>query len=277
MGDKGQFRSEESRRNYEKQEKQRTRAIRRKEWSAKKAALTGRAGEWLKVHRRQVTIGAIAAAAIILVAWLASSLTAGPGGSLPVVAGKVRGLEDTWIVTDLNPRSNGNVGSSNMDNAPRSKTPRYFHLASFQPLEGFTRDAEFAARDEKEQNQHYIANEKGGAVESVYVFGIANKTADKHTGDMVSVMSLSEVTSEIMIESIAGYDTRHVYFVYDGEPDAQGKVTEAYASLCLCIDTAKDACVLVVLNSPTMPKEALPSRDALVEEGETVLNNLTVY
>ncbi len=277
MGDKGQFRSEEARRNYEKQEKQRLRAAKRKEYNAKKAALTEKAGAWFKANRKQVTIGVAALAAVILLAGLVSNFFAGPGGSLPVIGGKVRGMQESWVVADLNPRSNGNAGSSNVDRAPRSKTPRYFRLAELAPLSGFTQQENRNAGDKNVQNQHYIAEEKGGLVESVYVFGIANKTAAKHTGDMVSVMSLSEVTSEIKTAAIAGHDVQYVYFLYNGEADAAGEVTTAYASLCLCIDTTQDACVLVLLNTPNVAKEDVPPADVLLAEAEAVLRNLTVY
>ncbi len=273
-----QFRSEQSRKNYEKQERRRIAAAKRKELKGRKDALIVTAKAWLKENRQPVIKWTAIAAAVILVVWLGCKFFVGPGGSLPNFFGHLRGVEDSWVVTDLNPRSNVNAGSSNMDNAPRSKTPRYFHLATLNPLPGFTQDVGFAISEgEHAQDQHYTANEPGGLVESVYVFGIPNKTAEKHAGDMVSTMSLSSVTSEVMTAQIAGFDTRYVYFVFDGDPNEMGETTEAYASLCLCIDTQKDACVLVILNSYMGPKAEVPTVDALVEAVGPVLENLTVY
>ena len=275
MGEKKQFRSEQARKNYEKQERLRARAARRKAFRAQKAKVTAQGAAWLKQNKKQTIIVAAAALAVILVLWLGCKWFFGPGGSLPNFFGHVRGVEDSWVVTDLNPRSNQNSGSSNVNNAPRSKTPRYFHL---EPLEGFTQDVGFTFNpDEINQDQHYTANEKTGLVESVYVFGIPNKTAEKHASDMVSVMNMSDLSSEVMTQQIAGHDTRYVYFVYDQDPDINGVVTEAYASLCLCIDTTEDACLLVAINSYVVPKEEVPAVEALVAESEKVLKNLTVY
>ena len=52
---------------------------------------------------------------------------------------------------------------------------------------------------------------------------------------------------------------------------------DAYASLCLCIHTTEDACVLVVLNSYILPVDELPAVDVLLAEAESVMENLTVY
>lgn len=278
MGEQKQFRSEQARKNYQKQERLRERAVRRKQLQAKKQEWTGLAKTWLKQNKKQAVIMAVAAAAVIVLVWLGCKWFIGPDGSLPNFFGYVRGIEDSWVVTDLNPRTNQNSGSSNVDAAPRSKTPKYFHLATLEPLEGFTQEVGFTFNaDEINQDQHYVADEEGGAVNSVYVFGIANKTADKHAGDMVSVMNLSDVNSEVMTQTIAGFDTRYVYFVYNQEPNEHGEVTDAYASLCLCINTTEDACLLVVLNSYVVPKDEVPAMETLVAEAETVLKNLTVY
>lgn len=77
--------------------------------------------------------------------------------------------------------------------------------------------------------------------------------------------------------TIGGFDTHYTYFVYDQEKDENGVAAEAYGSLCLCIDTAQDACVMVILNSYVQPKADVPTADALLVEAEKVLANLTVY
>ena len=278
MGEQKQFRSEQARKNYQQQERKREQAAKRKALQAKKKALTEKASAWLKENKKQAAIITAVAVVVIALVWLGCKWFVGPGGSLPNFFGYVRGVEDSWVVTDLNPRTNQNSGSSNVDDAPRSKTPRYFHLATLAPLEGFTQEVGFTFNaDEINQDQHYVAAEEGGAVNSVYVFGIANKTAEKHAGDMVSVMNMSDVNSEVMTADIAGFDTRYVYFVYNQDPNENGEVTAAYASLCMCIDTTEDACLLVVLNSYVVPKDEVPAMETLVAEAENVLKNLTVY
>lgn len=278
MGENKQFRSEEARKRYEKQEKRRIRAAQRKKLRAARQAAKAKSAAWLKENPRRAALTALAVIAAIVLIWLGCKWCFGPGGSIPNFFGHLRGVEDTWVVTDLNPRSNQNRNSSAVDGAPRSKTPRYFHLASLEPLDGFTQDVGFTLNsDEMNQDQHYTAKEAGGLVESVYVFGIANKTAEKHMSDVLSTLSVSNVSGEVMEETIGGFDTRHTYFVYDQEADENGEVTEAYGSLCLCIDTTEDACVLVILNTYILPKDELPAADDLRAEAEKVLANLKVY
>lgn len=278
MGEQKQFRSEEARKNFEKQEKKRVRAAQRKKLRARKQALTTQATAWLKANPKQAALTALAVIAAAVLIWLGCKWCFGPGGSIPNFFGHLRGVEDTWVVTDLNPRSNQNRNSSAVDGAPRSKTPRFFHLATFQPLEGFTQDVGFTLNsDTTNQDQHYTATEEGGAVESVYVFGIANKTAEKHMSDVLNTLSVSNVTGEVRKENIGGFDTLYSYFVYDQAADENGEVTEAYGSLCLCIDTTEDACVLVILNTYILPTDEVPAEDALLAEAEKVLSNLTVY
>ena len=278
MGEKNQFRSEQARKNYQKQERQRALAAKRKAFNARKAEVTSKCTAWLKANRKQAILTACIALAVIVVLWLGMKWFVGPGGSLPNFFGHVRGIEDTWVVTDLNPRTNANSGSSNVDGASRSKTPRYFHLATLKPLEGYTQDPGFTFNDDEiNQDQHYINNDENALVNSVYVFGIANKTAEKHVADMHSVMGLSDVTSEIMTATIAGYDVQYLYFIYNQEPDETGAVTEAYSSLCMCVDTTEDACLLVTLNSYVVPVDQIPSVESMVAEAENVFRSLTVY
>lgn len=278
MGEQKQFRSEEARKNYEKQEKQRARAAQRKKLRAKKQEITTKSTAWLKANPKKAALTALAIIAAVVLIWLGCKWCFGPGGSIPNFFGHLRGVQDSWVVTDLNPRSNQNRTSSAVDGAPRSKTPRYFHLATMEPLDGFTQDVDFPAMtNETNQDLHYTANEEGGLVESVYVFGIANKTAEKHMSDVLSTLSVSNVSGEVVKETIGGFDTQYTYFVYDQEADESGEATEAYGSLCLCIDTTEDACVLVILNTYILPKDELPTVDALRTEAEKVLANLTVY
>lgn len=273
-----QFRSEEARKNYERQERQRVRAARRKKLRAKKQEAKAKSAAWLKANPKKAALTALAVIAAAVLIYLGCKWCFGPGGSIPNFFGYLRGVEDTWVVSDLNPRSNQNRNSSAVDGTPRSKTPRYYHLATLEPLDGFTRDADFPAMtNETNQDQHYIANEEDSLLASVYVFGIANKTAEKHMSDILSTLSASNVSGEVVRETIGGFDTHYSYFVYDQDADESGVVAEAYGSLCLCIDTTRDACVLVILNTPNLPKDEVPTADTLLAEAEKVLANLTVY
>ena len=272
------FRSDESRKNYERQEAKRRQAAQRKAFQQKKEELLCKCRTWVKENPKRVACMAAAAVMAIVLIWLGCKWFVGPGGSLPNFFGYVRGIEDSWVVADLNPRTNSNRGSSNVDSTSYGKTPVYFHLATLTPLEGFEQEIDYSLlTNNANQDQHYTNTDKSGMVESVYVFGIPNKTATKHVADMQNVMGLTDISSDVMSGRIAGYDVHYVYFIYDQEPDENGVVSEAYSSLCMCIDTSEDACLLVVINSFVVPKaEILPVED-MVDFSEKVLSNLTVY
>ena len=278
MGEQKQFRSEQARKNYQKQERQRALAARRKALRSRLQVLTDSALSWLKQHTKQAVIIAVAAVLAVVLLWLGCKWFVGPGGSLPNFFGTLRGVEDTWVVTDLNPHTNSHKYSALADSYAYSKTPRYFHVATLAPLEGYTQDPGFTiSGDEMNQDQHYINNDENAVLNSAYVFGIANKTAGQHAADMVASMTgMANQSSEIMQATIAGHDATYVYFLYDHDQPETEAVTEAYASLCMCIDTSKDACVLVMLNSYILPVDEVPTLDAMLAESEFVLKHLTV-
>ena len=272
------FRSEEARRNYERAEQQRRRAAERKVWQQKKAEFTARCDNWVKENPKKTVLLVLAAVVAIVLIWLGCKWFVGPGGSLPNFFGYVRGIEDSWVVTDLNPRTNINKGSSNVDKTSYDKQPRYFHLATLEPLEGFTHNPGFTfSVADVIQDQYYSSADENAVISSVYAFGIPNKTAEKHAADIQSVMSVSSVNGDIVTETIGGHEVRYVCFIYDQEADALGEVKDAYASLCMCIDTSVDACVLVVINTRVMPKEEIPAVEELLAFSEGVLEKLTVY
>lgn len=272
------FRSEEARKNYEKAERNRRFAAKRKELQQKKEAVTARCEDWVKANPKKTAKIVITAVIVILVVWLGCKWFVGPGGSLPNFFGYVRGIEESWVVTDLNPRTNVNSGSSNVDKTSYGKQPMYFRLASLEPLEGYTQDPDFTlSDDETNQDQHYICDDETSPITSVYAFGIPNKTAEKHMADIQSVMSVSNVSGDVATATIGGHEVQYVCFVYDQEANEEGVVTDAYASLCLCIDTTQDACVLVIVNSAILPKEEIPPVEELLAFSEGVLEKLTVY
>lgn len=274
---KQKFRSEQSRRNYEQAEKRRLRAAKRKELQAKKNELAAQAKTWVSNNRAKTVLITAAAVVVVLAIWLACKWFVGPDGSLPNFFGNVRGVEDTWVVTDLNPYTNANANSSNIDTAKKSNTPRYYHLATLAPIDGYTADPGFTfSQDGNNQDQHYTAVDENADVTSVYLFGIPNKTAEKHVGDMISVMSISNVVGETMTANVGGYDATYTYFVYDQPTEDGSEPTEAYASLNLCINTPYDACLMLVLNTRDMLKTELLTADELMVEAEKVLANVTV-
>ena len=278
MGEQKQFRSEQARKNYQKQERQRALAARRKALRSRLQTLTDSALTWVKQNTRQAILIALAAVLAVVLLWLGCKWCFGPGGSLPNFFGTLRGVEDTWVVTDLNPHTNSHKNSALADSYAYSKTPRYFHVATLAPLEGYTQDPGFTlSSDGMNQDQHYINDDENAVLNSAYVFGIANKTSEQHVADMVDSMTgMAGAISDVARDTIAGFDTTYVYFLYNQDPDETGTVTEAYASLCMCIDTTEDACVLVLLNSYILPVDEVPTLEAMVAESEFVLKHLTV-
>lgn len=247
-------------------------ARRRNEQQARLRAENEQRRDWWNRYKKPVIALVAAAAAVLLIALIVINTVWGPGFSLPVRNGAIAGLQPDWIVTNTNPRTNANYGSSNVDAADYGSAPRYYHLATLSPIAGFTRDEAYDL-DARSLNQdlHYIADDEGGVISAVYVFGIPNKTAAKHIGDLVSVMSLSEITAEIREASVAGHQSTCTVFTYKQEDGVS-----AYRSLCVCIDTPRDACVLAVLNSPVLPMEQLPTDEAMLAEAERILPNLTI-
>ena len=124
MGEQKQFRSEQARKNYQKQERQRALAARRKALRSHLQSLSDSALSWLKENTRQAVIIAVAAVLAIVLLWLGCKWCFGPGGSLPNFFGALRGVEETWVVADLNPHTNSHRNSLLAQNYAYSKTPR---------------------------------------------------------------------------------------------------------------------------------------------------------
>lgn len=180
-------------------------------------------------------------------------------------------VESSWVVHDLNPRTNQNRYTTAADNAPEINEPRYYHLASMTTPEGYTQEENFTiSSDENDRALHYTANEPGGTLEAVYVCGVPNKDPQKHAADVTQTMSAYGMTSEIVEAKIAGVDLLYTAFTY---PQS---ATESYASLCIYLDTPHDACLIMVLNSYVLPTEELPALDALLTEAEALLPLVTI-
>lgn len=187
---------------------------------------------------------------------------------------RIRDMDDvqaSWVVRDLNPRTNLNKNTSNVDDAPNVNKPRYYHLATMKTPEGYTQEKDFSLGDsEKDRDLHFTAKEPGGTLEAVYLVGIPNKDAKKHATDATQRMSVNGRQSEIVEAKIAGADVLYTLFTY---PQS---ATESYASLCIYLDTPHDACLMMVLNSYVLPTEELPALEALLAEAEALLPLVTI-
>lgn len=258
MGEKKQFRSEAARRNYEKTEKQRAQAIRRKEFRAKKADLTAKAKAWLEENPRLAIAGTAALVVLILLVWLACKWFVGPGGSIPNFFGHLVGAQEDWLI---------------IDTAENGDTPRYQHLADFAIPEGYQRGEFSAFADELQQDFYCSAVESGGAIGNFYISGAKNMTGAAMLEALLSYQVHQEAIGP-KAAVIAGKDVNYAYLTFD-ESDTSGE-GRGYSSLCIYVDTDKGACVTAMLNSPTLPMAEVPDEAALLAEAEIILSGLTI-
>lgn len=258
MGEQKQFRSEAARKNYQKQEKRRERAIQRKALKAKTNELTAKATAWLKQNPKQAIITAVAVIAVIVAAWLGSKWLIGPGGSIPNFFGTLVGKQDNWLI---------------INTAEDGKDPRYYHLADFDIPQGYQLD-DFSVFDDGMQQDFYCkAEAEGGVVQDIYISGAKNMVAAEYPAILLSYGMHKEAT-EPRAATVAGKEGHIVTLTFD-ESDTDGEGM-GYTSLCMYIDTAEDACISVMISSPTLPMEQLPDEAALLAEAERILSGLTM-
>ncbi len=258
MSDRKQFRSEKTRKNYEKQEKKRAAAARRKALRTKTDSLLLTAKAWLRENRRQAAIIAGAAALVIALAWLGCQYFVGPGGSIPNFFGSLVGVEPDWLV---------------INTAAEGKAPRYHHLADFAMPEGYEL-AEFTAFDDEKHQDFYIQPiQEGGLVCDAYVSGAKNMKAGEYIPVLLSYGMHKEAT-EPRQGIIAGKEAHYVCLTFD-ESDTDGEGM-GYRALCIYMDARAGACVSAMVSSDTLPFEELPDEAALLAEAEKILSNLTL-
>lgn len=180
-------------------------------------------------------------------------------------------VETSWVVRDLNPRTNLNKNTSNVDNAPNVMEPRYYHLASMAPPEGYTQEENFTYSDNPDDRDlHFIANEPGGTLESVFAVGIPNKDAQKHATDATQVLSVNGIPSAIVEAKIAGRDVLYSLSTY---PQSE---STAFTCLNIYLDTPHDACVLLMLKGYDLPADQQPVLEAFLTEAEALLPLLEI-
>lgn len=258
MGEKKQFRSEAARKNYEKQEKLRAQAAKRKEFQTKKAVLTDKAKTWLKENRKlTVTVTVVAVVALVLL-WLACKWFIGPEGSIPNFFGHLVGVEDNWLIID--------TAETNADN-------RYHHLADFDIPEGYKKDDFTVFTDGVQQDFYCTPVEEGGVICDFYIAAAKNMSGEEYLEALLGFQS-HQTASEPKQAVIAGKDVNYVYMTFD-ESDTDGEGM-AFSCLCIYIDTPQGSAVSAMINSYTVPAEEMPDEAALLAEAEDILAGLTI-
>ncbi len=258
MSEKKQFRSDEARKNYEKQEKLRTQAAKRKVFEAKKAEVTAKAKDWLHAHRKQVATGAGIAVVVLLILWLACKWFIGPEGSIPNFFGHLVGVEDNWLIID--------TAKTNDDN-------RYHHLADFDIPEGYKKDEFTVFTDGVQQDFYCTPIEEGGVICDFYIAAAKNMSGEEYLEALLGFQS-HQTASEPKKAVIAGKDVNYVYMTFD-ESDTDGEGM-AFSCLCIYIDTPQGSAVSAMINSYTVPAAEMPDEATLLAEAEYILSGLTI-
>lgn len=258
MSDKKKLRAGEARKNHESSEQPHARAMRRKGFRAKKTGTPGRMSAASRQRRKQTLLIAAAVIAAVVVLWLGSKLLIGPGGSIPNFFGNLVGAKENWLI---------------INTAQDDKEPRYYHLADFEIPAGYHLDDYSVFDDGMQQDFLCVADDENSPVRDVYVSGSKNIVAAEYPDIVLSYQLHMEATKPGPA-TIAGIDGYTVCLTFDNS-EAGGAGT-GYRSLCMYIETAKNACVSVILNSPTLPIGQLPDEAALRAEAETILSGLTL-
>ena len=113
MGEQKKFRSDAARKNYEKVERQRAQAIKRKENQAKQAAWTANVLAWLKQNPKQTLLAVAALVAVIVLVCVGCKAAFDP----------LKHKQDNWLILDVSANSSHDYRHLADFNIPRA-TPR---------------------------------------------------------------------------------------------------------------------------------------------------------
>lgn len=243
MSENKQFRSEAARKNYEKAERQRAQAKKRKAREAAQAEMSGKAKNWLKANARRILAAAVVAVAAVVV------LLAGD---------PLKDKQDNWII---------------INTAASGKAERYEHLADFDIPAGYTR-AEYTGYkdDANAQDVFCEADDKNAIVQDMYVTGAKGINAAEYPATILSY-GLHKEAGEPRMLTIGGQECSALYLVSDEPEDYGGG--NAIAHMSFYFD-AGNACVTVTFRSGTVPYEQVPDEAAMLAEAEKLLQNLTI-
>lgn len=242
------FRSEQARKNYEKAERARASARKRKENSAKAEQTMSGVRGWLKANPAKAA--AIALAAVVVIAALCMVVRA--------ATDPLKGQQDNWLILDVS------ASSSKHD---------YQHLADFNIPEGFTRDDYSLYKDGVQQDFFCIAEDDSSVVQDVYVTGAKGIDAATYPATILAY-GMHKEAGEPRTLTIGDKECTAVYLISD-ESEWSGEGM-AIAHMGFYFETGKNACVSATFRSGTMLFEQLPDEAALLAEAEKILSGLTL-
>ncbi|MBR6668455.1 MAG: hypothetical protein IKL25_08875 [Clostridia bacterium] len=257
MSNQKNFRSEESRRNYQKAERQRARDRKAKERYVQRRAQREKLAAWLKQHSKKLIIAAAVIAVLILL-WQVVPIITGVAGSIPNYFGTLHGTEENWLI---------------INTAPDKDDPRYYHLADFDIPAGYTRDDYSVFKDGVQQDFFCIADSADVTVQDVYVTAARDIVAAEYPYKILSY-NLHWQAGEphaVTVNGMEGY----CIFLISNEIEGSGEGM-GISYLSYYFDTDKGACVIATFRSATMPYGELPDEATMIAAAEPILSGLTL-
>ena len=214
---------------------------------------------WLKVRKPLLIV--ICAALLI---WGGVSLFNAlyvPKNGVAVRNGSITGVGDDWIVTNLGTTS----------------SPSCYHLANIATPEGYTLDPDYSVSDSTlAQARYYTADAEEAAIRSIYVTGVANKSAQDMM-DTLTAYSYFTVATEPKTVILDGRTVR--YFIATTPTyDTDGNTVEGVLSgtMYAYTDCAHSSSVGVCLISQNFNEGQTPDESIFTEMLEKVMAGLTL-
>lgn len=220
---------------------------------AEERKLAARKAFWKSNQKQILIIGAIALAVIIVLS-LAIDYLYVPSGSVRDFMGNPIGIKENALIREMD--------------------GRYYEYGTMDQPAGF-QAADYGVSmtsDENETLFYYEAAEEGKAVNSVYVIGVKDRGAQEMLESISATLTYEE-QSENKQAVIGGHDVHYFYakgVQSENEADLQAATITAY------VDTIKDSCILVSLNSAEGAKDTLPTEEAMLAEAESIFSALQV-
>lgn len=247
MGEQKKFRSDAARKNYEKAERQRVQAKKRKERVVKTGEMNEYAKAWLKEHPIKSLLTVSAVAVVLTLALLIS----------PALTDPLKGRQDNWLILDVSANSSHD----------------YRHLADFNIPQGYTKDAYSLYDDGVQQDFFCKADDANAVIQDVYITGAKGVKAADYPAAVLSY-GIHKEAGEPKTLTIGGQECSAVYLTSDESPwDGEGM---AIAHMSFYFDTPHGACVSATFRSGTMQYDQLPDEATLQAEAVKILANLTL-
>lgn len=220
---------------------------------AEEKKLAARKAYW-EVNKKQIlTIGAVALAAILVLA-MAIDFFYVPAHTVRSFMGNLIGVKDNTLLRKLD----GN----------------YYEFATVETPAGYApAENDLAILDDQHETYfYYEAAEEGKAVNSVYTIGVKERDAASMI-EMVSGSFNYEVQTENKQVQIGGHD---VHYFYSKGLESEENPDIYIATMTCYVDSVKDSCVLVSLASKEGAMEELPSEEAMLADAEGIFSALQI-